>query len=217
MWGPPPGYPAAPFAYPVQLGPNGMMLATLGQRLVARVLDIFAVLLLNVLVNGYFAYQLWQEMAPLFRAAQQNPFGPQPQPTNRAEALFWTMLVVATLLWLAYEAPATGSRGQTLGKWLVQIKVVGVEGTEPIGFGRAFRRWARLGLWTPFWGCAGLGILMQLIDAASPLFDQRLRQAFHDRTARTVVVAVPPNHRQPVDSTSGNSTSGPSDRPAHHP
>jgi hypothetical protein len=43
------------------------------------------------------------------------------------------------------------------------------------------------------------------------LFDQRLRQALHDKSAATVVVAVPPGHReQPVkapenadDSTGG--------------
>ena len=79
----------------------------------------------------------------------------------------WGALIVATLLWLLYEAPSTGSRGQTLGKRIMHIKVLAVENTEPLGFGRALRRWARLGLWTPLWGCAGLGFLLQLIDSAS--------------------------------------------------
>jgi uncharacterized RDD family membrane protein YckC len=118
------------------------------------------------------------------------------------------MLIVATLLWLLYEAPATGSRGQTLGKRIMHIKVVRLESTEPLGFGRAFRRWARLGLWTPFWGCLGLGLLFQLIDSASPLFDPRLRQALHDKTAATVVVELPPNDRQSVGTNSGGTNSG---------
>jgi uncharacterized RDD family membrane protein YckC len=175
---------------------------------VARILDILAVLVLNVVVNGYFAYQFAQEFAPILRAAQSDPFGKQPPASPRAEYLFWIMLIIATLLWLLYEAPATASSGQTLGKRIMHIRVVPLESTKPLGFGRAFRRWARLGLWTPFWGCVGLGFLLQLIDSASPLFDQQLRQALHDKTARTVVVELPPNHRQRVDATQGGGSSG---------
>jgi hypothetical protein len=70
---------------------------------------------------------------------------------------------------------------------------------------RAFGRWARLGMWTPLWSCYGLGFLAQLVDAGSVLFDQRLRQALHDKSAATVVVAVPPGHReQPVKATPEN-------------
>jgi uncharacterized RDD family membrane protein YckC len=201
------------FPYPVPARPHGFALAGLGPRLVARILDILAVLLLNVVVNGYFAYEFGKEFAPMWRAAMANPFGEQPQPTARMETLLWTMLIVATLLWLLYEAPATASRGQTLGKRIMHIKVLPLENTEPLGFGRAFRRWARLGLWTPLWGCAGLGLLLQLIDSASPLFDQHLRQALHDRTARTVVVALPPDNRQAIGTTSGGGSSGSPDSP----
>jgi uncharacterized RDD family membrane protein YckC len=206
---PPPGYPMPP--YP-QIRPHGFALAGLGQRLMARILDILAVLVLNVVVNGWFAYQLWQEMAPVIQTAMTDPFGEQPQPTARMDTLLWTMLIIATLLWLLYEAPATGSRGQTLGKRIMQIKVVRLESTEPLGFGRAFRRWARLGLWTPLWGCAGLGLLLQFIDSVSPLFDQRLHQALHDKTAQTVVVALPPNDRPTVDAGSGGAGDSPGGR-----
>jgi uncharacterized RDD family membrane protein YckC len=193
------------FPFPMPARPHGFDLAGLGPRLMARILDIIAVLLLNIVVNGYFAYEFAREFAPIWQAAMANPFGEQPQPTARMETLLWTMLIVATLLWLLYEAPATGARGQTLGKRIMHIKVFALESTEPLGFGRAFRRWARLGLWTPLWGCAGLGFLLQLIDSASPLFDPQLRQALHDKTARTVVVALPPDDRQPVDTASGSS------------
>jgi uncharacterized RDD family membrane protein YckC len=196
-------------AIPMPARPHGFALAGMGARLIARILDILAVLVLNVLVNGYFGYEFAREFAPLWQAAMANPFGEQPQPSARMETLLWTMLIVATLLWLLYEAPSTASRGQTLGKRIMHIKVLPVESTEPLGFGRAFRRWARLGLWTPLWGCAGLGFLLQLIDSASPLFDPHLRQALHDRTARTVVVALPPDHRQAVGSTSGGSSDSP--------
>ncbi|HEU4347102.1 MAG TPA: RDD family protein [Actinoplanes sp.] len=205
-WTPPPGWNPPP-GFTLQVRPHGFALAGMGARLVARLIDIAAVLALNVVVNGWFAYQFAREFLPLWRAAIADPFGEQPQPTTRSEYLLWTMLIIATLLWLLYEAPGTASRGQTLGKRIMRIKVVAVENTKPIGFGRAFQRWARLGLWTPFWGCAGLGALFQLIDSISPLFDQRLRQALHDRTARTVVVALPPDHPQTVDAKPGGNSS----------
>jgi uncharacterized RDD family membrane protein YckC len=195
------------FAYPVQARPHGYALAGLGPRLMARILDIIAVLLLNIVVNGYFAYEFAQEFAPIWRQAMADPLGKTPQPSARMESLLWAMLIVATLLWLLYEAPSTGSRGQTLGKRIMRIKVVRLENTEPLGFGRAFGRWARLGLWTPLWGCLGIGLLLQLIDSASPLFDPQLRQALHDKTARTVVVALP-DDRQAVGTTTGDPSVG---------
>lgn len=207
--------------YPVQPMPHGYPLAGLGPRLVARLLDILAVLLLNVVVNGWFAYQFLQEFAPVYRAVQDrmaaggNAFEGV-QPSGRMEGLFWAMLIVATLLWLLYEAPAIAASGQTLGKRIMRIKVVALESTEPLGFGRAFGRWARLGLWTPAWYC-GIGFVIQFIDSISPLFDPQLRQAFHDKTARTVVVAVPPGDRPTVEAGAGSGGPAPENRPTHHP
>jgi uncharacterized RDD family membrane protein YckC len=195
------------YPYPVQARPHGLALAGMGQRFVARMIDFIAVLLLNVLVNGFLAYQWWQEVEPIFRASMADPFGTPAQPSTRSDYLMLTMLFVATALWLAYEVPAIGNSGQTLGKRIMRIKVVAVENTGRIGFGRAFRRWARLGLWTPLWSCYGLGLLMQLIDSASPLFDPKLRQALHDKTARTVVVDLPPGYTQPADATGSGDVS----------
>jgi uncharacterized RDD family membrane protein YckC len=171
-----------------------MALAGLGRRLVARLVDIAAVLLLNVLVNGWLAYQWWLEVEPIFRATMADPFT-TPEPASvRSSYIMLTMLFVATALWLAYEVPALANSGQTLGKRLLRVKVVKLEDTTALGFGRAFRRWGRLGMWTPFWSCYGIGFVAQLIDSGSVLFDQKLHQALHDKSARTVVVAVPPGH-----------------------
>ena len=122
----------------------------------------------------------------------QDPLATPQRASTRSDYLVLTMLLIATALWLAYEVPAIGNTGQTLGKRIMHIKVVRLESTEPIGFGRAFRRWGRLGLWTPLWSCWGLGLILQFIDSVSPLFDQKLRQALHDKTAGTVVIEAPP-------------------------
>jgi uncharacterized RDD family membrane protein YckC len=201
--------PAGPFGYSYsyaipQIHPHGLALAGLGRRLVARIIDIFFVAILVAIVNSWFAYQWWLEVAPVVRAAMNQPIG-QAQASARADYLMLTMLVVATALWFAYEVPALANSGQTLGKWICRVKVFRVESTDAIGFGRAFRRWARLGLWTPFWSCFGLGFLLQAIDSLSPVFDPRLRQALHDKTAGTVVVAVPAGYRTPVQATDPSS------------
>jgi uncharacterized RDD family membrane protein YckC len=201
-WTPPPGWvPPHAYGYQVQARPHGQPLAGLGRRLVARLVDIVAVLILNVLVNGWLAYQWWLEVEPIFRATMADPFA-TPQPASaRSSYLILTMLVVATALWFAYEVPALANSGQTLGKRLLQVKVVKLESTDRLGFGRAFGRWARMGMWTPLWSCYGVGFLAQLVIAGSVLFDQQLRRGLHDKSAGTVVVAVPPGHRaQPVQA-----------------
>jgi len=182
----------------VQARPHGLALAGLGRRLVARLIDIVAVFFLNVLVNGWLAYQWWQEVAPVFRATMEDPLASPEAVSARSSYIMLTMLVVATALWFAYEVPAIANSGQTLGKWLLKVKVVKLEDTTPVGFGRAFRRWGRLGMWTPLWSCYGVGFLAQLIDSGSVLFDQKLHQALHDKSAGTVVVEAPHGHTRPA-------------------
>ena len=101
------------------------------------------------------------------------------------------MLVATVAVWFAYEVPASANTGQTLGKRLMGIKVVRLDSAEPLGFGRSFRRWARLGLPTLLWPCYGVGLVLQAIDCFFLVFDRPLRQALHDKVANTVVVRVP--------------------------
>ncbi|WP_149100656.1 RDD family protein [Actinoplanes teichomyceticus] len=201
-WQPP--QPPHAYLYPVpEARPHGLPLAGLGQRLLARLIDILVVLLLNVVVNGWFAYQWWQDFWPIYtQYVDQIMAGGDPamiQPTARMQTLQMAVILLATLLWLGYEAPAISGRGQTLGKRLMGIKVVGLDSTAPIGFRRAFARWAQLGMWTLLWWCL-VGVVIQLLDSLSPTFDPRLRQAWHDKAARTVVVALPPRAQPTVEA-----------------
>ncbi|QKW16580.1 RDD family protein [Verrucosispora sp. NA02020] len=223
--GPPPGWP-----YPTWPGtpppprPHGLPLASFGARFGARLIDFGIVFLLNVFVNGFFVYRLAQEYAtPLNEfwrrvEAQDRTTDPLPPAGDQAGSLVVVILLLATALWLAYEVPAMAASGQTFGKRLLRVKAVPMEADAPLGFGRALRRWNTLGLPTLLWYCCGLGLLLQLIDALSPLFDHPLRQALHDKRAQTVVVQLSrtpddrtpdhrsPDHRSPDDraDTSGD-------------
>ncbi|GIJ28175.1 hypothetical protein Vqi01_33370 [Micromonospora qiuiae] len=202
-YGPPPGwaYPTWP-GRPPEPRPHGLPLASFGARLAARLIDFAIVFALNALVNGWFFWRYLGELSPAVDEfwrrvqAQDRTTEPLPAAGEQAGSLVVVMLLIATSLWLAYEVPAMAANGQTFGKRVVGIKVLPVEADAPLGFGRALRRWNTLGLPTLLWYCCGLGLLLQLIDALSPLFDHPLRQALHDKRAQTVVVKVP---RVPTD------------------
>lgn len=201
---PPPGRPGPPPQ------PYGYTLATLGTRLVARLLDIGILFLLNVLVNGWFVAEWVREVWPVVReamaaAAAGRPVSEVAATSDRSDSLLTIIVVIIAALWFAYEVPAVANTGQTPGKRLLGIKVVQLEAPtqpaagpraeQPIGFGRSFRRWNPMGLPVLLWLC-GIGFLLQLVDALSPVFDRPLQQALHDKYARTAVISV--RSRRPV-------------------
>ena len=198
MQGPPPGwpYPHWPGAQPVPR-PHGLPLASYGARLVARLIDFGVVFLLNAVVNGWFVWRYVEAVSPYLRESVRRALNGDtstdglPQIDDQAGGLQIAILVIATALWYAYEVPSMAARGQTFGKRLMGIRALPVEADQPLGFGRATRRWSTLGLPTLLWYCCGLGLVLQLIDAVSPLFDHPLRQALHDKRAQTVVVQLP--------------------------
>jgi uncharacterized RDD family membrane protein YckC len=195
----PPGWGYPPYRYLVpEPRPHGKALAPLGARLAARLLDIGIVLLLNVVVNGWFVWRYVQEINPVYqellrrRQAGNPSTAGLPQVSERADWLVLVILLIAAALWFAYEVPAMANTGQTFGKRVLGLKVVTLGNNERLGFGRSARRWNTLGLPTFFW-CCGIGFLLQLIDCAFVLFDRPLRQALHDKRAQTVVVRLDPS------------------------
>ena len=86
----------------------------------------------------------------------------------------------------AYYVYFHGTTGQTLGKKVLNIKVVDMSTGGTIDYGRAFLRWLLPGAGT--WVSCGL---LPLIDGLWPLWDAN-RQALHDKIANTLVIDVPP-------------------------
>lgn len=195
--GPPPGWPYPTWpARPPEPRPHGLPLASYGARLAARLIDVGMLVLLNAAINGWFIWRFfvewsapWQEY---WRRVSTGDLSnePLPPPGEQIGGLLLAVLVIATALWFAYEVPSMAARGQTLGKRLVGVRALPVEADQPLGFGRATRRWSTLGMPTMFWACCGFGLLLQFLDAISALFDQPLRQALHDKRAQTVVVQL---------------------------
>jgi uncharacterized RDD family membrane protein YckC len=201
----PPGLPGYPGSHPPPpIRPLGLALASPGARLLARLFDIGAVLLLNVLVNGWFVYLLLQDLIPLYRdvvrlqqeTGQLFPdTGQLPQSAN-GDGLILVIVVLAAALWFAYEVPATANTGQTLGKRILKIKVVPAEGDQPIGFGRSWARWTTMGLPVLFIPCCAPVVpVLWFIDSLMVATDSYRRMAIHDRRAQTYVVQLAPERK----------------------
>jgi uncharacterized RDD family membrane protein YckC len=164
-------------------------LATVLDRLAARLVDAAALAALNIVVNGWFVYQFLREIRPAVLAVEAGQS--TPELSAQAGRLFITIIGVAMALWFAYEVPAIASTGQTLGKRLVGVRVTTADG-KPVGFGRAIQRWAIPGL--PMMLPWPFGHVIQIADAIWCLWDDR-RQCLHDKAAGTVVVPAAAEER----------------------
>lgn len=166
---------------------HGKPLAPLSARFMARFVDILAVLGLNILVNGWFVYQWWLEMAPVYAETQRWLAGQipeQPAPTDRAASLQWAIMLIGLGLWFAYEVPGVASQGQTFGKRLFEVKVIRYDGNNP-GFRAAFGRWLFLSSPMLLLICLAPLLVVNLLWCT---WDRPLRQCLHDKFGRTVVI-----------------------------
>ncbi|WP_433054939.1 RDD family protein [Dactylosporangium sp. CS-033363] len=195
--------PQAGFPLPAQvIRPHGYALAPLGKRFLARLVDILAVGVIIAVATGYLIYQYVREVGPvmaeIYRRQTNGESIGDLTTSDRAQYLQIVILILIAAIWFAYEVPSNAGSGQTLGKRLLKIKVVGLDADKPLGFGRSIRRWNPLGLWVLLWTC-GIGFLLQFIDALSPVVDWPLHRAIHDRAAGTVVVMAErdPNYTPP--------------------
>jgi uncharacterized RDD family membrane protein YckC len=196
----PPGFPPPGFPYsygPYVLAPapaprpHGFALAPLGSRFIARLIDICMVVLLNVVLNGYLIYRFAKQAGPYVRAAEHAQATGETAPTGgNLTTLAYAIIFFAMIIWAVYEVPATGRTGQTLGKRLMHLRVMPLEGDHPLGGRRALRRFIPMGLPMMAWLFL-IGFVIQFIDALSPTFNRPLRLALHDAYAATVVVALP--------------------------
>ncbi|MGI8647210.1 MAG: hypothetical protein DLM55_07095 [Acidimicrobiales bacterium] len=165
-------------------------LASHASRLAARMVDISVLFVLNLVVNGWFLLQLINEAAPTLarsnRAYEAGNFEVA-QLSDRADKLVLLITIVSVALWLAYEVPALLQRGQTPGKRLLGIRVIGLH-MHSLRPGAVLRRWAFMGL--PLLFPLACSLLWLAVDGAWCLKDRPSRQCLHDKAARTVVVDV---------------------------
>ncbi len=167
--------------------PKGFTSASLERRAGARVIDFALVALLSLVANSWLGYRYLQILIPYLRDAINHP-NVQPQVDSRLSSLLYPMILISLALWFAYEVVAVSRNGQTVGKRLLRIKVVRLDGTA-VDFGSSFRRWAIMAIPNLFFPC---GVPIQAVDALWCTWDRPLSQCLHDRSAHTVVVSAKP-------------------------
>ncbi|MGY0232668.1 RDD family protein [Longispora urticae] len=189
---PPPGWtpPQAPAPKP---RPHGLTLATAGSRFTARMIDIGSVFLLALVANAWFLYLFFDAVGPWYSEVFQWSFdgqkGDPPAFPESAQFLPFYMVLVLIAVWGAYEVPGIAGTGQTLGKRLMRIKVVRLDTTDKVGFGRSLRRWLNMSIPCLLWyGCCGLGLVFQFFDSLGVVTNRPYQQCIHDRAVQTVVV-----------------------------
>lgn len=169
---------------PISEQPDDRMdldLASLGSRLGARAIDtmigaVVFVVLFVIVVNLYELDLGVDDPAEV------------DIPTGGQLILQW----VPVLIWGLYEVPLTYLRGQTAGKMVARIKVIGVDGDAPPVRNSSFMRWGVLAV--PAIILPNYGLFISLLIGLWFVLDAK-RQGLHDKAARTYVVkAVPFTH-----------------------
>ena len=170
-------------------------LATLGERLVGRLIDASILLTCEVVI-------MVAVFSPLSLLGWGHDWGGlfQGSRGKTIDVLVWVLPVVIALSWLMYETVTIASRGRTLGMRAPGIEVVRAADGARLPFGASFWR-ALLPLWvgvngaflswkrnllTPLHFGAALWALVYVSAALN-----RRRQGWHDRLAGTVVVGPP--------------------------
>jgi uncharacterized RDD family membrane protein YckC len=161
-------------------GAGTYKLATMGSRFLARLIDAVIV----GIPLGIISVIILSALAPT------------PEEILRGETtgFITTLLVymgVLIVITVAYEVGMLATRGATLGKQLMGVRVVTAQTAavpgQGLGGGPAFVRWA-------VYQAPGIipyvGGLWVLICALSPFFDSENRQGFHDKAAKTYVLST---------------------------
>ena len=169
--GPPPPLPVAPATVPAPAGapgpwrPDGGTVgwpASIGDRLLARIIDG------GVIIAGFFVFGGLGNVL-----------------TDSAPTLAVVPSLIAFAIYFGYEFAAIGLFGQTLGKHVMKLRVVAVDG-GPAGWGASAGR-VYIPMVASFLTC-GLGSILFYL---SPLFDGGpWKRGWYDQLASTVVIST---------------------------
>jgi uncharacterized RDD family membrane protein YckC len=196
---PPPYYPPPPgggYAVPPQaayppltyrrppVAPNGAPLAEFWERFVAYLLDsliIGAILLIPTIVALAIMIPLYVDQIRSMQPGVQPNFGPLILMYIVLLTIFIPLRLLALYL---HQVTYQLSKGQTVGKRVMKIKIINLADGSPMGVVAARKRWLLESVG------AFLGPFAYL-DGLWQLWDQPYRQCLHDKWAQTAVVKVP--------------------------
>ncbi|MDT0613031.1 RDD family protein [Streptomyces lancefieldiae] len=144
-------------------------LADSGRRTLARIIDMILVGIVVWLLSWAFNVQEYDVDGDQVEAGKS--FGQS---------------LIAAVLYIAYDTYMTASRGQTLGKKWLGLRVANLDdGATPSVQTSLVRA---LVLWIPFAFCCAC--VWTVIAGGWSFFDRPYKQGLHDKAAKTVVVST---------------------------
>ncbi len=190
---PAPGYGLAPGA---KTTPDGVPLASWGQRAGAYVIDYLILVVITMIAGSYFIYQFFQWYLIIVRDLMREAGGgvqPTVDATTINEQVFgylWPIVLISLVVQLAYNTYFLTRSGATPGKMALGLTVRRRERPGPLNLVDALKRQAiPLGAsvvsLVPLVG--SIVSFIPLLDVLWPLWDDK-RQALHDKLADTNVV-----------------------------
>ena len=173
--GPAPQSPQATAGWATLGTGEGVELAGPGGRLGARIIDIAIIVVVFIIL-------IIVGVASAIGVADGDSTITEEDTAAVGTIVAFTLLAVA--ISVLYEVTLIATKGQTLGKMAVRIKVVRADNGLVPGWGKSIGRWiipAALGF-IPF-----VGWLLSLLVYVSLLWD-KVRQGWHDKAAGTLVI-----------------------------
>jgi uncharacterized RDD family membrane protein YckC len=178
-----PGYGAAPGELVTIPGVGTFKLADMGQRFLARLID-------GVIIGIPLSVLSLVILAALAPSPEDILLGRASSTSFIVTLLIWAGFLI--LLSVAYEVGMLSTRGATIGKNLMGLRVASAQTANTPGAGLGVNvaglRWAVLygPSIVPF-----VGGLWTLVCMLSPFFDNTgARQGFHDKAAKTWVLST---------------------------
>jgi uncharacterized RDD family membrane protein YckC len=179
-----PGHAQAHTGYVEIPGLGAVKVATVGQRLVARIIDAVLLWIVASIVMGIGGFGLFASSSSIEVDPQTGRIT-NSTASGLGVAGFFLAILVVLILGIAYEVVLIALRGQTLGKQIMGVKVVLQENGQVPGWGPSFLRWI-----LPAVGSflCGIGALIVYL---SVLFDNSGRQqGWHDKVAHDLVIST---------------------------
>jgi len=179
-----PGHAQAHSGYVQIAGLGTVKVATVGKRLVARIIDgvllwIVAVVVMTIGGFGLFASRSTIKVDPNTGQLTNTTA------SGLGVAGFFLAILVLAVVGIAYEVVLIALRGQTLGKQVMGVKVVLQENGQVPGWGPSFLRWILPAVGSFFCGIGALVVYL------SVLFDNSGRQqGWHDKVAHDLVIST---------------------------
>jgi uncharacterized RDD family membrane protein YckC len=156
--------------------------SSLGRRLAARVIDslVFGAVVAAAAVP--LSGAAIQHVQDKLDEAKATGVTVQVWLIDGTTGMYLGLLAAVVLLFgFLYEALPTAKWGRTLGKRLMRIRVLDIEGHDVPGIRQSLRRWL-------VYHVLGL-LVIGVLDVLWCLFDRPWRQCWHDKAARTFVAA----------------------------